>query len=285
MFARSAPSRACNRRVYSDMTTSRADGGELPVPLYRRISDELKARIEAGEYTPGDRLPSELELARTYGVSRITSRQALDLLGVEGLLVRRQGMGSFVAPRRVTQPLVRLTDFVEDMAEAGLQPESRILSFATDTAPVGIAAILDLDPGAEIYRLDRLRLADDSPIAFDWTWLPLQFGRLLMEQDLTRRTIYSILEEEYGIPVVSGEYTLGAAVADAEQAALLGVPPGAPLLVFDRTSRTSSAKPVYFQRRFYRADRVQYRLNLQRTSPGESAIQSFGPVFGQSQGI
>jgi GntR family transcriptional regulator len=261
------------------MTTSRPEGGEGPVPLYRRISDELKVRIQAGEYVPGDRLPSELELARSYGVSRITSRQALDLLATEGLLVRRQGMGSFVAHRRVTQPLVRLTDFVEDMAEAGLRPESRILSFGTVTTPAEIGATLGLDPDGEVYRLDRLRLADGGPIALDWTWLPLQFGRLLVEQDLTRRTIYSILEGEYGIPVVSGEYTLSAVVAEAEQAGHLQVPSGAPLLVFDRTSRTSSDKPVYVQRRFYRADRVQYRLSLQRTAPGENAIQSFGPVF------
>lgn len=257
----------------------------MPQPLYRRIGDELKARIEAGEYGPGDRLPSELELARLYGVSRITSRQALDLLGAEGLLVRRQGMGSFVAQRRVTQPLVRLTDFVEDMAEAGLRPESRVLAFAIETAPTDIATVLGIEPDAEVHRLDRLRLADGSPIALDWTWLPLPFGRLLLEHDLTRRTIYSILEGEYGIPIVSGEYTLAAAVAEEEQAALLHVPRGAPLLVFARTSRTSSDKPVYCQRRFYRADRVQYRVSLRRTSPGESAIQSFGPIFGNSEGI
>src|SRR5579859_2777973 len=262
------------------MTTAGSGAGEAPQPLYRRIGEELKARIEAGEYAPGDRLPSELELARTYGVSRITSRQALDLLGAEGLLVRRQGMGSFVAARRVTQPLVRLTDFVEDMAEAGLRPESQVLAFAIENAPADVAATLGLARDAEVYRLDRLRLADGSPIALDWTWLPLPFGRLLLEQDLTRRTIYSILETEYGIPIVSGEYTLAAAVAE-EQATLLHVPSGAPLLIFDRTSRTSSDKPVYCQRRFYRADRVQYRLSLQRTAPGESAIESFGPVFGR----
>lgn len=261
------------------MTTAEARNAGLPVPLYRRISDELRARIEAGEYQSGDRLPSELELARAHRVSRITSRQALDLLETEGLLVRRQGMGSFVAAPRVTQRLVRLTDFVEDMAEAGLRPESKVLGLETVTAPPGVAERLGLAPGASLSRLDRLRLADGSPIALDCTWLPLQFGRLLAEQDLARRTIYSILEQDYGIPVVSGEYTIGAAVADESQAGLLDVPAGSPLLVFDRTSLTASDKPVYFQKRFYRADRVQYRMTLQRTAPGESAIQSFTPVF------
>lgn len=266
-------------RIYYVMTTPEPHGTAEPVPLYRRIHDELKAKIEAGEYQPGDRLPSELVLARAYHVSRITSRQALDLLCSEGLVVRRQGMGSFVAARRVTQPLVRLTDFVEDMAEAGLRPESKVLGLATEVAPMGVAERLGLPPGTSVYRLDRLRLADGSPIALDWTWLPLQFGRLLVDQDLAQRTIYSILEQDYGIPVVSGEYTIAAALADETQADLLDVPSGSPLLVFDRTSFTASDKPVYYQKRFYRADRVQYRLTLERIAPGESAIQSFAPVF------
>ncbi|HEX8919576.1 MAG TPA: GntR family transcriptional regulator [Chloroflexota bacterium] len=261
------------------MTSSQARDGAAPIPLYRRIRDELKARIEAGEYKPWDRLPSELELARMYGVSRITSRQALDLLGSEGLLVRRQGMGSFVTARRVTQPLVRLTDFVEDMAEAGLQPESRVLGFGAEPASAVVAEMLGLSVETSVYRLDRLRLADGSPIALDWTWLPPQFGRLLIDQDLTQRTIYGILEQDYGIPVVSGEYTIAGFVAEEIQAELLQVPSGSPFLVFDRISYTSSDKPVYYQKRFYRADRVQYRLSLQRTAPGKSAIQSFAPIF------
>lgn len=251
----------------------------MPIPLYRRIGDELRSRIEAGELQPGDRLPSELELARTYNVSRITSRQALDLLCSQGLVVRKQGMGSFVAAHPVTQRLVRLTDFVEDMVEAGLRPESRVLAFEPDNAPVDIAERLGLSPGGSIYRLDRLRLADTSPIALDCTWLPPPFGRLLVDQDLSGRTIYEILEQDYGIPIVMGEYIIGADVADDVQSRVLHVPGGAPLLVFERTSFTASEKPIYVQKRFYRADRVQYRLTLQRTAPGASMIESFEPVF------
>jgi GntR family transcriptional regulator len=254
----------------------------VPVPLYRRISDELKARIEAGEYQPGDRLPSELELARAYSVSRITSRQALGLLGSEGLLVRRQGMGSFVAARRVTQPLVRLTDFVEDMVEAGLRPASKVLRFEEVHAPAPVAEHLGIGLGSPVYRLDRLRLADLVPIALDWTWLPPQFAKLLVGEDLSARTIYSILEADYGIAIVSGEYTIEAAVADRSQAELLDVAPNSPLLVFERTSFTAGAKAVYHQKRFYRADRVRYRLTLERTSQEQSAIQSFTPVFARA---
>ena len=114
------------------------------MPLYRRIYADLKTKIEAGEYKPGDRLPSELELTKLYGVSRITSRQALELLCSEGLLVRRQGMGSFVAPRRVSQSLIRLTDFVEDMTAAGMHATSQVLRLTEEQAPPGFGGLLDL---------------------------------------------------------------------------------------------------------------------------------------------
>jgi GntR family transcriptional regulator len=249
------------------------------MPLYRRIYADLKAKIEAGAYSPGDRLPSELELTKLYGVSRITSRQALDLLCSEGLLVRRQGMGSFVAPPRVSQSLVRLTDFIEDMAEAGMNATSTVLRLGEEAAPPGIGKVLGLAEDAVVTRLDRLRLADDVPIALDWTWLPPAFGKLIRGEDLTSRTIYGILEAEYGIPVLWGEYTIGACVAGDDQAELLKIAPSDPLLVFRRTSFTTDRKPVYHQRRFYRADRVQYRLGLARTAPGETTIEAFEPVF------
>ena len=259
----------------------RQTGPSGPLPLYRRIHDDLKTKIEAGEYQPDDRLPSELDLSRAYEVSRITSRQALDLLCAEGLLVRRQGMGSFVASERVRQPLVRLTDFVEDMAQAGLHAESRILRFEGEPATRHVASLLGMAPDAIVSRLDRLRLANGSPIALDWTWLPPQFGKLLAGEDLTSRTIYAILEGEYGIPIVSGEYAIEACVAGEEHARLLEVREGDPLLLFGRTSFTVGGKAVYHQKRFYRADRVQYHLTLTRTAPGESAIERFTPVFAE----
>ena len=118
-----------------------------------------------------------------------------------------------------------------------------------------------------VTRLDRLRFANGIPIALDWTWLPLPFGKLLRGEDLAKRTIYNILEAEYGIPMLWGEYIIEACVAGDDQADLLKIAAGDPLLVFRRTSFTAdrnslkpAGRPVYHQRRFYRADRVQYRL-------------------------
>ena len=258
------------------MTANQVDE---PMALYRRIYRDLKESISNGTYKPGDRLPSELELARSYGVSRITSRQALDLACSEGLIIRRQGMGSFVAPARVDQHLIRLTDFVEDMSEAGLRPSSRVLHLSEEPAPAVVAGLLALPADAIVTRLDRLRLADDVPLALDWTWLPRAFGKLLEGEDLTAQTIYEILENYYQIPVLYGEYSIEACGAGPDQAELLGVVANEPLLLLSRTSFTTHHVPIYHQRRFYRADKVKYRLSLGRTDAGKAAIESFMPVF------
>lgn len=252
-----------------------------PVPLYHQLKQALRGEIERGVYKPGDRLPSEPELIRLYGISRITVRQALNELDVEGLIVRRHGKGTYVAERRIEQELVRLTDFMEDMQQAGQNPSSRVLDLAHEPASPAVARALHLQDGTEVVRVNRLRLADDRPMAFDITWLPLRFGELLVGMDLTRETIYHILETRYAIPVISGAFSITAATATHQQADLLDMPAGAALLLIRRVSYTTGDEPVYLQDRYYRPDRVQYRVMLRRhdDAGGNSTIDEFRPVF------
>ncbi len=261
------------------MATQRLNAG--PVPLYHQLKLALHQEIERGIYKPGDRLPSEPELIREYGVSRITVRQALDELEAEGLIVRRHGKGTYVAERRIEQELVRLTDFMEDMQQAGQNPSSRVLAFAHEPASPLIAGALHLTEGTEVVRVERLRLADDRPIAYDITWLPLRFGALLAGMDLTQETIYHILEARYAIPVVSGAFSITATTATNQQADLLDIPAGAALLLIQRISYTTKEEPVYVQDRYYRPDRVQYRVILRRHDDARrnSTIDEFRPVF------
>src|SRR6266496_5274589 len=121
-----------------------------PIPLYHQLSQLLRTAIEQGTYHPGDRLPSEPELIREYGVSRITVRQALDELEAEGRVVRRHGKGTYVAEPRIEQELVRLTDFVEDMQQAGQHPSSRVLAFEHEPARPVIAKALNILRGTEV---------------------------------------------------------------------------------------------------------------------------------------
>jgi GntR family transcriptional regulator len=254
-----------------------------PVPLYHQLKQVLQSDMEQGIYKPGERLPSEPELVREYGVSRITVRQALDELEAEGRVVRRHGKGTYVAEPRIEQELVRLTDFVEDMQQAGQNPSSRVLAFEHEPAGPAIAKALNISSGTEVVRVDRLRLANEHPIAYDTTWLPLRFGALLAGMDLTQETIYHILETRYAIPVSFGAFYISAAEAASQQAVSLEVAPGTALLVIKRISYTTQDEPVYIQERYYRPDRVQYRVTLQRYSDEGSGpkIDEFRAVFAE----
>ena len=249
-------------------------------PLYQQLATKLRKQISAGIFRPGDRLPSEDALCDEYGVSRITVRAALDQLVDAGLLWRKRGKGTFVSNHRVDHELIHLTDFVEDMAASGLSPSSHVTHWGEETVDEPIASALGISSSMPVVRLDRLRSADGVPIAFDVTYLPLRYGRLLDRERLESETIYHQLENQYGIPVVSGTFVIEGSTADSVLASHLNVDEGAPLLVINRTSYTESHDPIYFQIRSYRADRVRYRLELSRNHPDQpNQLMGFMPVF------
>jgi len=254
-------------------------------PRHEQISDWVRERIEDGTHAPHDQLMSENQLCEEFDVSRITVRRALQTLESEGLIYRRQGLGAFVSDKRVPQGMIRLTSFVEDMSRAGIDASSRIVSFHHEPCPASVAEELDAPPGKVVCRLDRLRLGNGEPIAFDSTWLPVFYGQLLDGFDLSKDTIYRIMEEEHDIPILRGRYRLDALNADAALAAHLQVVMNKALFLIERLSMTVSDKPVYFQRRYYRTDRVKYELELARDSArwkaGENAmpLREFAPKF------
>lgn len=249
-------------------------------PLYQQVADTLRREIAEGNYRVGERIPSEEALCEHFGVSRITVRAAIDLLAEAGLLRRRQGKGTFVSAPPIEQELIQLNDFVEDMTAAGIVPTSRIIHLGEEPAPAEVARSLELAPGSTIMRLERLRLGDGSPVAFDRTFLPLRFGRLLDRDRLPDETIYYQLRTQYGIQVVSGTFVIEAGLANTELANHLGTERHAPLLIIRRTSYTEPRQPVYYQERYYRADRVCYRLELTRGDHDEhSRLTGFTPVF------
>jgi GntR family transcriptional regulator len=253
-------------------------------PLYQQLAAKLRKQIVSGVFKPGDRLPSEDALCEEYGVSRITVRAALDQLVDAGMLWRKRGKGTFVSSRRVDHELIHLTDFVEDMAASGLRPASKVTYWGEETVGEEIADILGISSDMPVVRLDRLRLADGVPIAFDVTYLPLRYGRLLDRERLETETIYHQLEQQYSIPVVSGTFVIEASTAQGDLANQLELEDNAPLLVIRRTSFTESRDPIYFQIRSYRADRVRYRLELRRDYPNQpNKLMGFTPVFETGQ--
>ncbi|MFP4228350.1 MAG: GntR family transcriptional regulator [Salinivenus sp.] len=253
-------------------------------PRHEQISEYLRQQIEDGFYEVDAKLPSEKELGEMFDVSRVTVRRALQTLEHEGYIYRRQGLGSFVNDRPAAQGLVRLTDFAQDMAQAGLEASSEVRHHSPETPPPAVATRLGLEDGATVMRLDRLRLGDGHPVAFDRTWLPMFYAQLLDDHDLSRETIYGILEQDYEIPVLRGRYRITAANAGPDTAEALDVEPDRALLLIERLSLTQGEKPIYFQRRYYRSDRVAYELELARDTDAHSPeqgmpLRDFEPVF------
>ncbi|TFE65497.1 GntR family transcriptional regulator [Methylacidiphilum sp. Yel] len=257
------------------------------LPRHEVVSQWIRNEIDSGRLGIGAQLPSEKELQKTFNISRITVRRALQTLESEGLIYRKQGLGSFVADFRLRHGLVRLTDFSEDISSAGIEPSSKVLFYAQENASKDVAKELGIEERSVCVRLDRLRLGNGKPIAFDRTWLPLYYARLLDGRDLERETIYQILQREYKIPVIRGRYLIEAVNADSELASYLEIKENQAVLAIHRTSFTVSDQPIYFQKRFYRCDRVIYELELERDPfknfhiPSALPLRQFSPLFVQ----
>lgn len=254
------------------------------VPRHSQISQWLRQEIEAGTYKPDEKLPSENDLAKKFNVSRVTIRRALQSLESEEIIYRCQGLGSFVSDTRTPHNLVRLTDFNEDMEKAGLEASSIVKEFKTVEAPGWLVEILHVAQGNKVLQIDRLRLGNGEPIAYDITWMPILYGQLLQEENLQDKTIYQTLEEDYDIPIIRGSYRISADVADNHLSTQLKADFNAPLLTINRLSFTIGDKPVYYQQRYYRSDKVMYEMTLERDKnyikgSSELPLKEFVPVF------
>ncbi len=254
------------------------------IPRHTQISQWLRTEIEEGTFKPDDKLPSENELASKFDVSRVTVRRALQSLESASIIYRCQGLGSFVSEDRAAHNLVKLTDFNEDMSNAGLTPSSIVRKFQTVSVPTWLAEQLQIDESSKVLQIDRLRLGDGEPIAFDATWLPVRYGQLLNEKDLSNSTIYDILEKQYDIPILKGSYRMSAVIADENLSNELKVDLHSPLFLIDRLTFTIGGKPLYYQKRYYRNDKVIYEMTLERSNDDKSGthelpLKEFSPIF------
>jgi GntR family transcriptional regulator, N-acetylglucosamine utilization regulator len=224
--------------------------------------EQLRGRLTelAARLPPGAPLPGERQLCVEHGVSRITVREAIGQLVSEGVLVRVRGKGTFVAERAARSRL-HLASFTEDMRRLGLRPSTRVLAVARLVPPPATRRALELPAGAPAWHVRRLRLADEQPMSIDDGWYPAEPFPGLDQQDLTG-SLYTLLAEQYGCTIDRAEQTVRAAESDRETYALLGVPAGRPLLVFERVSY-SDGRPVEHAESTYRADRYELQMTVQ----------------------
>lgn len=235
-------------------------------PLYIQIHAKLREQIDSNDLEAGAAVPSERELAEIYGVSRMTARQALNALKNDGLVYQERGIGTFVSKRKLDVHTRNLIGFTEEMKSRGLNPSSQLLLARREPAGQETAADLGIEVGEEVFHFQRLRLADDSPMAFEDAYLPAKRFSDLDEKDLEKQSLYKVLEEHYGIEIHHAEEILEATAATKEIAYHLGVKSKSPLLIVHRVVFSDANLAVEAVSTYYRADR--YRATFRLTKNG-----------------
>ncbi len=236
-------------------------------PLYQQIKALLLKGLEGGEWLPGQVIPSEVELAGRFRVSQGTVRKAIDELATENVLVRRQGKGTFVATHAEQATQFR---FLRLLPDDGSPPalQRRLLECRRMRAPTEVARLLALGPGEAAVQVRRLLLAPQGdelqPVVLDDLWLPgTLFKGLTMERlQAWRGPMYRLFEAEFAVHMIRAEEKLRAVAAHADDAALLAVPAGQPLLSVERLAYTYGDRPVELRRGLYHTAAHHYRNEL-----------------------
>jgi DNA-binding GntR family transcriptional regulator len=231
-----------------------------PVPLYFQLAQQLEAAIERGRLSPGSLLGNEIELAGRLGLSRPTVRQAIQSLVDKGLLVRRRGIGTQVVHSQVRRPL-ELSSLYDDLEAAGQRPATQVLHYGTEAAGPEVAAALAVPEGGDVCRVERLRLTHGEPMAYLRNHLPSDLLPGDTRAELESTGLYRLMRGA-GITLHSARQSVGARVATAEEAKLLGEEAGAPLLTMERTTFDDTGRPVEYAAHLYRASRYAFEFQL-----------------------
>ena len=232
-------------------------------PLYQQIKALITQSLQAGEWKPGELMPSEVELAARFKVSQGTVRKAIDELAAENLVVRRQGKGTFVASHAEERAHFR---FLRLMPDEGVphHPESRFLEVKRIRAPAEVARLLELKSGDAVVYIKRVQSFDGQPTILEELWLPGQLFKGLTMERLAeyKGPMYGLFESEFGTRMIRATEKIRAVAADEGNAELLKVAPGTPLLCVDRVSFTYGDKAVELRRGLYLTAQHHYQNEL-----------------------
>jgi GntR family transcriptional regulator len=216
----------------------------------------------------GDRLPSERQLSTRWGAARMTIRRATDALIAEGLVERRHGSGTYVAPKPFAR-LLGLTSFTQDMRERGLMPSSRLLAFDAVPADATIAGRLLITVGEPTFRFTRLRLADGDPMAVETVWIPAAMVPGLGPGDLAG-SLYELLAERHGLVTGSASVTIEPVLPDAITRERLDVAPDQACLRLQMVDRDGRGRVIMIANCVYRGDRYQLSAEISGAAfPGQ----------------
>lgn len=225
-------------------------------PIYARIQKFIRDEIASGRLAEGARAPSEPELAARFATTRATVARALQQLVFEGVIVRRSGSGTFVAPLPISAPidLTRVRSFEEQITAKGATVEYETLRYAPRAATDGEVETLHLAPGGKVYALDRLRLVSGKKMSLECRIIPEELGRHITPAMLQAKSIHRILDEDFGLRVLRVEGRIRAGLARGNTADRLGVKRGSALIIRDYVLFSADRRPLVCGESFYRDD-------------------------------
>jgi GntR family transcriptional regulator len=232
------------------------------LPRYHRIAEALRLRIRAGEWAPGASLPNQRRLARDFGVTLMTLRQALELLERDELITRRHGLGTFVAAPSIDYEITKLRRFATDLSAQGESVSTRVLGTRVAVADHRTSNALGLGPRARVVVLERLRLVDGHPMSLQRSFLPARLGDELLAADFSATTLSQVLEFKLGIVIVRAREAVSAVRLGRREARELACPTGAPAFESERVSFDAAGQPVVFDRVFIPGDRFRITRDL-----------------------
>ena len=250
---------------------SEAIDRQSPIPYYYQLKEYLARLIHTGVLKPGDRLPTEMEICSVSGLSRTVVRQAIQELENEGFFERFRAKGTFVARPKVQERLVQtLTGFYEDTIAHGQIPVTQVLNFEVIPATSKIAQELQVPAGDPVFFLKRLRFIDQEPILIVSTHIPRFMCPDLFRFDMSKHSLYGVLKENYHLIIRRARRSVEATAATPEDARLLGVDKGSPLLQLISTGYLGDGRPLEYFIAHHRGDRAKFDVELLRSSEGQA---------------
>ena len=232
-------------------------------PMYMQIKEALKKRILDGDYATHEKLPSESELMKMFGVSRITVRQALRDLHNDGLVFSVQGKGTFVSKPKAVQDMQRLKGFVEAMATQGYETSTLVVHKEFIKPSQEVAQAFDITQSSQVLNVQRIRYLNQEPISVDDSFFPDAIARQLYNRELDQ-DIFPLLENQLNVSLSYADLRIEASNASVDIAAHLRVEINSPILKITRLVFTNDHQPIDFEHLYFRGDAFQYQLRVNR---------------------